>query len=55
MSNRDLEYYEQRLRQEREHAARADDSSARRVHLELAEHYSAKLRDPMKMPAIAQA
>ncbi|NIJ21957.1 hypothetical protein FHS95_003668 [Sphingomonas naasensis] len=36
----DIEYFQRRERQEREHAARTDDSIARRVHLEMAERYS---------------
>lgn len=46
LSGRDLEYYQRRERQEREHAARADDAIARRLHLELAERYSTLLRSP---------
>jgi uncharacterized cupin superfamily protein len=46
MNNRDLEYYQRRERQERERAERADDTTARRVHLELAERYSTLLRSP---------
>lgn len=38
--SRDIEYYQRRERQEREHAARTDDTIARRVHLEMAERYS---------------
>jgi hypothetical protein len=45
MSTRDLEYFAKRERQEREHAERADDMTARRVHHEMAERYSARLRD----------
>lgn len=44
--NRDLEYYERRERQEREHAARTDDMIAKRVHLEMAERYSNLLQNP---------
>ncbi|MDP5280899.1 hypothetical protein Q9Q95_18385 [Sphingomonas sp. DG1-23] len=46
LDSRDLEYYQRRERQEREYAARTDDSIARRVHLELAERYSAMLQHP---------
>ena len=53
MGNRDLEYFVRRERQEREHAARADDTTARRVHLEMAERYSAKLREIV--PPVLQA
>lgn len=45
MSARDIEYFARRERQEREHAERADDMTARRVHLEMADRYSARLRD----------
>ena len=45
MDSRDLEYFQRRERQEREHAERADDMTARRVHHEMAERYSARLRD----------
>jgi hypothetical protein len=45
MSARDLEYFAKREREERENAARADDMTARRVHQEMAERYSARLRD----------
>lgn len=53
MSSLDREYYARRERQEREHAARADDMTARRVHLEMAERYSAKLRE-IPAPAMLQ-
>jgi hypothetical protein len=45
MTGRDLEYYQRRERQEREHAARIADGAARRAHLEMAERYSTILRD----------
>jgi hypothetical protein len=45
MSARDLEYFAKREREERAHAERADDMTARRVHQEMAERYSARLRD----------
>ncbi|AQR74764.1 hypothetical protein [Sphingomonas sp. LM7] len=41
---RDLDYYRQRERQERGHAARADDLIAKRIHLEMAERYSTLVR-----------
>ena len=47
INSRDLEYYQRRERQEREHAARTNDTIARRVHLEMAERYSAMLQNPM--------
>ena len=46
MNSRDLEYYQLRERQERERAAHADDTTARRVHLELAERYSTLTQSP---------
>jgi hypothetical protein len=45
MSARDVEYFTKRERQEREHAARSDDLTARRAHQEMAERYSARLRE----------
>jgi hypothetical protein len=55
MGNRDLEYYARRERQERENAARADDTTARRIHMEMAERYSAKLREnPLMMQSGSQ-
>lgn len=55
MSARDIEYYRKREREEREHAARADDTTARRVHQEMAERYSARLRDMIATVPVAQA
>lgn len=55
MDGRDLEYYERRERQEREHAARTDDMIAKRVHLEMAERYSNLLQKPVANPRAAQA
>lgn len=49
-NSRDIEYYQRRERQEREHAERTDDSIARRVHLEMAERYSI-LQNPVASPA----
>lgn len=48
MAKNDSEYFERRARQERERARRCEDSSARRVHEEMADRYTAKLalRDP---------
>jgi len=48
MARNDSEYFANRARQERERARHCDDSSARRVHQEMAERYTAKLttRDP---------
>jgi hypothetical protein len=45
MTARDLEYFARRERQEREHARRSEDMTARLVHLEMADRYSARLRD----------
>lgn len=53
--NRDVEYYQRRERQEREHAARTDDMIAKRVHLEMAERYLNLLQNPAANPAAAQA
>lgn len=52
MSNHDRDYYTRREQQEREHAERAFDTTARRVHLEMAERYSAKLRE---IPVVASS
>lgn len=48
MARNDVEYFAKRAHQERKRAACCDDSSARRVHQEMAERYTAKLiaRDP---------
>jgi hypothetical protein len=53
LSGRDLEYYQRREREERERAARADDTIARRLHLELAERYSTMLQSPAQSQAQA--
>lgn len=50
-NHRDIEYYQRRERQEREHAARTDDSIAKRVHLEMAERYSTLLQTPAAAPS----
>lgn len=52
MNSRDLEYFQRRERQERERAAQADDTTARRVHLELAERYSTLLQSPAGLSVI---
>jgi len=54
MNSLDLEYYQRRERQERDRAARADDTTARRVHLELAERYSTLAQSPATL-SIVQA
>lgn len=46
MSVRDLDYFRLREQQERERAERSDDTLARRIHQEMAERYSALLRNP---------
>ena len=43
----DQNYYRRRELQERETAARSDEPSARRIHLELAERYAALVREPL--------
>ncbi len=55
MTTIDLEYYRRRERQERENAERSDDSTARRIHLEMANRYSAMLRDLSMIPTMAQS
>lgn len=45
MINGDREYYRRREAQERCNAENAEDTGVRRAHLEMASHYSAKLRD----------
>jgi hypothetical protein len=55
MTTIDLEYYRRRERQERENAERSDDSTARRIHLEMANRYSAKLRDISLIQTVAQS
>ncbi|WP_333573010.1 hypothetical protein [Sphingomonas sp.] len=51
MGRNDSEYFEKRARQERERARNCDDSSARRVHEEMADRYTAQLalRDPQSL------
>ncbi|UYY76998.1 hypothetical protein [Sphingomonas sp. R1] len=48
MARNDVEYFARRAQQERKRAECCNDSSARRVHQEMAERYTAKLiaRDP---------
>ena len=55
MTTIDVEYYRRRERQERENAERADDSTAKRIHLEMANRYSAMLREVSLIPAISQS
>lgn len=51
MARNDAEYFAKRAQQERKRAECCDDSSARRVHQEMAERYTAKLvaRDPQAL------
>ncbi len=55
MSNHDLEYYRRREQQERESAERTEDNGARRIHLEMADRYSAMLRDVPAAQSAARA
>ena len=45
MTSHDLEYYSRREQQERDSADRSDDHGARRIHLEMADRYSALIRE----------
>lgn len=45
MSSHDIDYYARRAQQERESAARTEDSIARRVHQEMADRYAARLSE----------
>ena len=54
MTTHDQEYYSRRERQERERAARSPDNTAKQLHLELAERYSALLGERLSIaPVIA--
>lgn len=44
MTRQDFEYYRRREHQERESAQRTDDLGARRIHIELADHYRAMIQ-----------
>jgi len=55
MTTQDIAYYSKRERQEREVAARCDDSSARFAHLEMAARYLAKLDMLAREPATSRA
>ena len=46
----DQGYFRQRAAQEREIAARSEDTAARRVHSDLAERYDDLVRDGNAMP-----
>ena len=50
MTDHDVEYYSRRERQERDSAERTEDMIARRVHREMADRYSAKLREMAAVP-----
>lgn len=52
MERNDYEYFQQRERAERVHAERAQDLTARRAHLDLAERYAERVREmpPVAMP-----
>jgi hypothetical protein len=54
MTTIDVEYYRRRERQERENAERADDNGAKRIHLEMANRYSAMLRDVPVLPMMVR-
>ena len=45
MTSRDFEYFTRRAQQERNCAERSDDSTARRVHQEMADRYTALARE----------
>jgi hypothetical protein len=55
MNTRDQEYYSRRERQEREHAARSLDVTAKRLHLEMADRYSALLGERLNIAAALPA
>ena len=55
MSAHDLEYYRRREQQERESAERTDDNGARRIHLEMANRYSAMLSETANVTPAQQA
>jgi hypothetical protein len=55
MSAHDIEYYRRREQQERESAQRTDDNGARRIHLEMAERYSAMLSESANLTPVSQA
>lgn len=54
MTNIDLNYFRMREQQERESAARADDMTARRVHLDMADRYAKMAQSQPIIPARAQ-
>jgi hypothetical protein len=55
MTTRDQEYYTRRERQERERAALSADEPVKRLHLELAERYSALLGERTSIAQMAVA
>lgn len=55
MTRHDLEYYTRREREERASAERTRDATARLVHLEMAERYSARMREILPTATLASA
>ena len=56
MSDQDFEYYRRREQDERAGAERAQEQTARRAHLAMAEHYAERVRammPPMAIPTAA--
>ena len=45
MDQNSVEYFEKREAEEREAAARAESEVARKIHLDLAEEYAARVRE----------
>lgn len=54
MTKLDHEYFRRREQQERENADRTDDSTAKRIHLEMAKRYADMLREVSSLPSMAQ-
>ncbi|WP_326522735.1 hypothetical protein [Sphingomonas sp.] len=52
MQHDDIEYFMFRARQERDRAEQSTDAALRRVHLEFAAHYEARLREPLARPKL---
>jgi hypothetical protein len=55
MTTRDQEYYTRRERQERERAALSVDEPVKRLHLELADRYSALLGERLSLATVIAA
>ncbi len=55
MTNRDIDYYARRAQQERDSAERSEDRTAKCVHREMAERYTARLNElaPVRQPVRA--